>query len=229
MWCTKRYSDVCKDIIIVIKNQILLTNIAVFVQLYFIFRATMVLSCQSAIYVVVSGQSASCILQVAKLIRLISTEGFIKSWYCEIIKDVKNIYHSFDKCLLQSWKIFITALIIFWEYCLTVSEAAADDIQNYCRRVQNDWKQCSELPQTTLKYTPDAVQTRHLIFVYWYSAIAKGHVCVRRTCPFSLHVVKEMRVSCRLRCSRKADFRSRRPFPFGCLSSCSSSHCQSSR
>lgn len=79
-----------------------MTNIAVFVQLYFIFRATMVLSCQSAIYVVVSGQSASCILQVAKLIRLISTEGFIKSWYYEIIKDVKNIYHSFDKYLLQS-------------------------------------------------------------------------------------------------------------------------------
>ena len=76
-----------------------MTNIAVFVQLYFIFRATMVLSCQSAIYVVVSGQSASCILQVAKLIRLISTEGFIKSWYYEIIKDVKNIYHSFDNLL----------------------------------------------------------------------------------------------------------------------------------
>ncbi|WP_311156585.1 hypothetical protein [Prevotella nigrescens] len=74
-------------------------------------------------------------------------------------------------------------MIICWECCLTVSEAAADDIQNYCRRVQNDWKQCSELPQTTLKYTPDAVQTRHLIFVYWYSAIAKGHVCFRRTCP----------------------------------------------
>lgn len=186
MWCTKRYSDVCKDIIIVIRNQILLTNIAVFVQLYFIFRATMALSCQSAIYVVVSGQSASCILQVAKLIRLISTEGFIKSWCYGIIKDVKNIYHSFDKCLLQSWKIFITALIICWECCLTVSEAAADDIQNYCRRVQNDWKQCSELPQTTLKYTPDAVQTRHLIFVYWYSAIAK-RACLRPTdMPFQL-------------------------------------------
>lgn len=183
MWCTKRYSDVCKDIIIVIKNQILLTNIAVSVQLYFIFRATMVLSCQSAIHVVVSGQSASCILQVAKLIRLISTEGFIKSWCCGIIKDEGNIYYSFDKYLLQPWKIFITALIIYWECCLTVSEAAADDIQNYCRRVQNDWKLCSALPQTTLKYTPDAVQTRHFIFVYWYSAIAKGHVCFRRTCP----------------------------------------------
>ena len=151
MWCTKRYSDVCKDIIIVIKNQILLTNIAVFVQLYFIFRASMVLSCQSAIYVVVSGQSASCILQVAKLIRLISTEGFIKSWCCGIIKDVKNVYHSFDKCLLQSWKIFITALIICWECCLTVSEGEADDILNYFRRGQIDWKQGSVLPQTTVK------------------------------------------------------------------------------
>lgn len=76
-----------------------MTNIAVFVQIYFISRATMVLSCQSAIYVVVSGQSASCILQMAKLIRLISTEGFIKSWYCEIIKDVENVYHSFDNLL----------------------------------------------------------------------------------------------------------------------------------
>ena len=76
-----------------------MTNIAVFVQLYFISRATMVLSCQSAIYVVVSGQSASCVLQVAKLIRLISTEGFIKSWCCGIIKDVENIYHSFDNLL----------------------------------------------------------------------------------------------------------------------------------
>lgn len=74
--------------------------------------------------------------------------------------------------------MFITALIICWEYCLMVSEAAADDIQNYCRRFQNDWKLCSELPQTTLKYTPDAVQTWHFIFVYWYSAIAKGHIYV---------------------------------------------------
>ena len=76
-----------------------MTDIAVFVQLYFISRATMVLSCQSAIHVVVSGQSASCILQVAKLIRLISTEGFIKSWYCGIIKEVENVYHSFDNLL----------------------------------------------------------------------------------------------------------------------------------
>lgn len=76
-----------------------MTNIAVFVQLYFISRTTMVLSCQSAIYVVVSGQSASCVLQVAKLIRLISIEGFIKSWCCGIIKDVGNVYHSFDNLL----------------------------------------------------------------------------------------------------------------------------------